>query len=1034
MTMNDRSAARPICVGVKRALESAGVTLLALTTFMASSASAQEAADAQQATAPQDAAPATGGGSETLEAITVTGSRIARADGYEAPTPVSVLGAEELNKMATVTIADSVNRLPAFTNSQTPRNRSSNISSGTAGTNILNLRGLGANRTLVLQDGKRLVGSTIATGTLSGAVDVNMIPSGLVQRVDVVTGGASAVYGSDALAGVVNFVLDKEFTGIKGNVDYGATTAGDGENYKVTLTAGTKLADDRLHLLFSGEYADDQGIIGNDRSWADDSFQLMSNPLATQAGQPSLLTVHNAGVANGTYGGLTLSCQRVTPYVDLVTGQPGNRLAAIPGACGLRGTQFVDGGSAIPFQFGPLVNGPTMQGGDWEASRVDRATTIALPLQRKTLFGRVAFDISDNVTTFLDLQYGQTWSHNQQVVPILNNGGSVYVYANNNVVRPDGTTFTAPNAFLAPELRATMLANNVDAIEIGTFNGDMHYLQGINERELKRGVFGFEGNFELGGKEWNWDASYVHGEQNIVSRTPTNRVNARYAAAINAVRDPVSGNIVCGARDGFLNIRLDANCRPYNPMGLGVNSAQGLDYITDMGWSDITLKQQVIAASMSGEPFENWAGGVSLAFGAEHRKESSEGSVSALDQSSAFFAGNYKATIGEYDVNEAFLETVVPLLKDVPGAEQLDFNGAVRWTDYSESGEVTTWKAGLVWSPIEDARFRFTRSRDIRAPGLGELFNKGSGGTGNNIDLGLPPDAQGRYPQYFMQSQTIGNLNLKPEEADTTGIGVVLTPRFLPGFTMSVDYYKIEVDGTIYVRTTREIIEGCYNSLDQQLCSQIARDAAGFINVVTSYPENIVGETASGIDVDATYRLSIGPGDLTLRAMGTFVDKLETTTATGQKIDGKGINSDDAGIGLGANLSGPRHRFLLSAGYDWDPVSVTLSMRGISSGKYNNGFLECAVGECPTLAQAQALGYNNTINDNHIESAHYFDLGVNYKLEGLGEIYFVVENLTDEDPAKVAGGRGAGFYQGQSNVTLYDRFGTMFHGGVRFQF
>ncbi|MBM0105468.1 TonB-dependent receptor [Steroidobacter sp. S1-65] len=1023
--MHDRSAARsgerPVSAAIKRALGPASVTLLALTSFVATGAMAQETAE-QVAQASPSPAPqsATGGSSsnissDTLEAITVTGSRIARADGYEAPTPVSVLGAEDLNKMATVTIADSVNRLPAFTNSQTPRNRSSNISSGTAGTNILNLRGLGANRTLVLQDGKRMVGSTIATGTLSGAVDVNMIPSGLVQRVDVVTGGASAVYGSDALAGVVNFVLDKEFTGVKGNVDYGATTMGDGENYKVSLTAGTGFADDRGHLLFSGEYSDDKGIIGNNRDWADDSFQLMNNPLASQPGQPTLLTVHNAGVANGTYGGLTLSCRNITPYVDLVTGQPGNRLTAAPGACGLRGTQFVTGGAAIPFQFGDLVNGPTMRGGDWEASRVDRATTIALPLQRKTLFGRASFDITDNVTTFVDLQWGKTWSHNTQVVPILNNGGSVYVYQD--------------NAFLAPEIRDVMVANDIDAIEIGTFNGDMHYLQGINERELKRGVFGFEGNFDLGGREWNWDAAYVHGEQNIVSLTPTNRVNSRYSAAINAVRDPATGNIVCGPRDQFLNIVVDPNCRPYNPMGLGVNSPQALDYITDMGHSDITLKQQVLAASMSGEPFDNWAGPVSLAFGAEHRKESSDGWVSDLDQASAFFAGNYKATIGEYDVTEGFVETVFPLLSDVPGADQLDFNGAVRYTDYSVSGEVTTWKAGLVWSPLEDMRFRFTRSRDIRAPGLGELFNQGSGGTGNNIDLGLPGN-----PTYFMQSQTIGNLNLKPEEADTTGIGVVLTPRFLPGFTMSIDYYKIEVDGTIAVRTTREIIENCYQRGDAQMCSQIHRNAAGFIDVVTSYPENIVGETASGVDVDATYRLPVGPGDLTLRAMGTFVDKLETINTLGQKIDGKGVNSDDAGIGLGAELSGPKYRYLLSAGYDLNPFSVTLTMRGISSGVYNNAFFECAVGSCPSSSELAAMGYTNSINDNHIDAAHYFDLAVNYQLEEFGELYLVIENLTDEDPAKVAGGRGAGFYQGQSNVELYDRFGTMFHGGVRFKF
>ncbi len=191
---------------------------------------------------------------------------------------------------------------------------------------MLNLRGLGGNRTLVLQDGKRMVASALGTGGNASAVDVNSIPSGLVQRVEVVTGGASAVYGSDALAGVVNFILDKDFTGLKGNVDGGITEAGDGENYKLTLTAGTKLADDRVHLLFSGEYADDEGIIGNDRSWADDSFQLMNNPaynLATNPTVPKLLTVHNAGVANGTYGGLILSCQRTSPAAH---DQPGRGL------------------------------------------------------------------------------------------------------------------------------------------------------------------------------------------------------------------------------------------------------------------------------------------------------------------------------------------------------------------------------------------------------------------------------------------------------------------------------------------------------------------------------------------------------------------------------------------------------------------------------------------------------------------------------------------------------------------------------------
>lgn len=1018
MTMNDRSVARPVCVGVKRALGSAGVTLLALTTFMATSATAQEAAQGPQATAPQDAAaPAGGGGVETLEAITVTGSRIARVDGYEAPTPVSVLGAEDLNKMATTTIADSVNRLPAFANSQTPRNRSSNISSGTAGVNVLNLRGLGGNRTLVLQDGKRMVGSSLGTGGNASAVDVNSIPSGLVQRVEVVTGGASAVYGSDALAGVVNFILDKDFTGVKGNVDYGMTEAGDGENYKVSITAGTPWADSRGHLLFSAEYADDKGIIGNDRAWADDSFQMMNNPAWVGAGgdktQPELITVHQAGVANGTRGGLLLNCQALngagTGYANLV------------GGCPLRGTQFVQGGQAIPFQFGDILNGPTMSGGDWEASRVDRSTTIALPLSRRSLFGRASFDITDTTTTFVELQYSKTHSHNKQVVPNLNNGG-LFIYSG--------------NPFIPASVQAAMDAAGADRIELGTFNGDMQMLQGINDRELKRGVLGFEGNFDMFGKEWNWDASYAHSEQGVESWTPGNRINANYNAAINAMVDPGgTGQIVCGPRDPVtFAVTVDPNCRPYNPMGLGVNSPQVIDYISGMGHSDLTLKQKVVAAGVSGEPIENWAGPVSIAFGAEYREESVGGEASPLDEVNAFFAGNYHATEGKYNVKESFLETVVPLLSDVPGAEALDFNGAVRWTDYSTSGEVTTWKAGATWTPIQDVRFRYTKSRDIRAPGLGELFNKGASGTGNNQDRGITnPD--GSNPTYFMLSRTNGNPELDPEKADTTGIGVVLSPRFIPGFTMSVDYYKIEVEDAITTLNSRQIIDACYLASNQASCGLITRNpVTGLIDVITSQPQNIVGQTASGVDVDMSYDLPLPVGDLRLRAVASFVDKLETITALGVKVDGKGINSDEGGIGLDSSaLNAPDYRYLVSAGYALDPVEVTLSMRGISSGVYNNFFVECDPGTCPTPAQLPSSDWH-TINDNSIASAQYFDLALNYKLESLGELYFVVENLLDEDPAKVAGGRGAGFYQGQSNVSIYDRFGRMFHAGMRFQF
>lgn len=970
---NDKTAARgqkqsSTAAAVHRALGSASVTLLTVTALLgAGAANAQE----QQA----------GASGDVLQEVMVTGTRIARADGYEAPTPVSVLGAEQLNAMGTTTIADSVNRLPAFAGSVSPRSISSNVGTGTAGVNALNLRGLGANRTLVLLDGKRIVGSSLGTGGNASAVDVNSMPSGLVDRVEVVTGGASAVYGSDALAGVVNFVLDKNYTGVKGSVEGGVTEAGDGENYKLGLTAGMPFADGRGHLLFSGEYTDDKGVIGNNRDWADNSYQLMNNPNYEDGnGQPELLTVTNAGVANGTMGGLILSTR-------------------------LRGTEFVEGGLPVNFNFGELVSGPIMSGGDWERSRIDRTTTLALPLTRRNAFGRASFDITDNATVFAELQYSKTKSHNRQVVPNLNNGG---------VIIKSGNPFIPASVQAAMDATVDADGNAIDPItqfEMGTFNGDMPYLQGINERELKRYVGGIEGEFDLAGNPWSWDAYYSHSDQGITSFTPGDRLNANYKAAIDAVVDTDTGRIVCA--------NGDPECVPYNPMGLGVNSQAAIDYVTGMGHSETTLKQDVVAASMSGEPFSTWAGPVSVAFGAEHRRESVEGWASELDEANAFFAGNYHATQGKYNVTEGFLETVVPLLADKPFAQMLDFNGAVRWTDYSTSGEVVTWKAGATWTPIDDIRFRVTRSRDIRAPNLGELFNSGQSGTGNNTD---PFTGE----SYFMVSRTSGNINLKPEEADTTGVGVVLAPRFLPGFTMSVDYYNIEIEGAIATVSTRNILNQCFEG-NQLFCSVIARGPDGRVSLISVQPQNILGQEASGIDVDASYDIPLPVGDLRLRALASFVDKLETQDIVVGNVDGRGINAADGGIGLGTALSSPKARYLTSATYDLDPVSVTLTMRGVSSGVYNNSFIVCQT-DCPT-----STADNPTINNNHIDAVEYFDLSFNYKV-GLGDIYFVVENMLNEDPPLIAGGRSAGFYQGQSSSENYDRFGRTFRTGVRFSF
>lgn len=983
MTIDSNSILRrqdgSVAAAVRRTLGIAGTTLLALTSLAAGTASAQEAETQESGV--------------VLDVVTVTGTRIVR-DGYEAPTPVSVLGSEQLTQMATTNLADSVNRLPSLSGGRSSHNYSGNISSGTAGINTLNLRGLGANRTLVLLDGKRMVPATLGTGdSATGAPDVNAIPTALVQRVEIVTGGASAVYGSDALAGVVNFILDKEFTGVKGSAQYGETTYGDNASQLYSIAMGTPFADSRGHVLVSAEWAGSDEIRGNDRPWNDAGYQLMNNPAYTPTnGQPQLIKRFNTGMSQATQGGLITGC-----YIGAATAPTQN--------CALRGTDFVEGGVPLPFNFGPIISNPYMSGGDWERSRNDNLQSLTMAMERSTAFGRASFDVTDNTTVFAELG----WSKTRAI--------------NHHALRSFDFNLQIPvtNAFLPDDMRQYMINNNISRLAFGTTNADLPALQGDNTRTFKRYALGAEGNFEVAGDEWSWDAYAQRSTTEALQTAPGNRINPNYTKAINSVRD-ASGRIVCAVNADANPANDDRACVPYNPFGVGVNSQAVIDYITETGWADQELTQDVVALSASGQPFSSWAGPISLAFGAEHRREEVKGVASALDEAlpSVFFAGNYHASKGKYNVTEGFVETVVPLLNDVPAAQSLDFNGAVRWTDYSTSGDVVTWKLGTTWQPIDDIRVRLTRSRDIRAPSLGDLFNAGQSGGSNFTD---PRDQS----QYLVTSVTVGNPGLKPEEADTTGIGVVFSPRFIPGFTMSIDYYNIEIDGAIASLGAQENANRCERGITD-LCRFVIRGPDGRITTVYNQPQNILGQEASGYDVEMSYLLPIGPGDLQLRALGTYFDTLKTKDS-GSTVEGSGLNAGGAGIGLGNALQSPKYRYLVSAGYNLDPVTATLTMRGISSGKYNNAFITCTSG-CPTSTLA-----NPTIDGNRIDGVKYFDLSVNGKLLDTGaELFFVIENLLNEEPALVAGTRGGGYYNGQDNGDYYDRLGRYYRAGVRFQF
>ena len=931
------------------------------------------AAQAQQAQpAPMQPAAELADGTE---AIVVTGSRIAR-DGYDAPTPVSVIGAKELKAESPANIADFVNTLPSVRGSSTAANSSGSLSNGIAGIASINLRALGAARTLVLFDGQRSVASS--TG---GIVDVNTFPQALIKQVDVVTGGASSAYGSDAVSGVINFILDKEFKGLKAEYEYGVTTYGDAGNHKASLTWGTGFADGRGHLLLSAEYFDQTGVDTIDRDWNNAGFFQIDNPaFTTTNGLPARLVQAGIGPGQFTPGGL------------ISTGV-------------LKGTYFgqITNGQASINQltFGPS-NGQWMVGGDYLITRVGHLSSNSLvPNENRTsAFGRLSYELSPAFKLFGQMSYSRY------------EGQSFYQQTPST-----GVVIRADNAFVPTAFKATLAANNLTSFTIGTSNAGIPAAGSDNIREVSRYVIGADGDFEMLGKDWNWSGYYQAGITKAKEKLTNTWNTARMALAQDAVLAP-AGN-AAGVAAGTIVCRStlttpDNGCVPINRIGVGGVTQGALDYIFT-GMQPLraqTLKQDVGEVNLStNELLSNWAGPVSFAAGAGWRRESVTGSV-ASTFNTGWLYGNYLVTNGSYTVKEVYGETVFPIFKG------MDFNGAVRLTDYSTSGSVTTWKAGLTWQAIDAIKLRGTVSRDIRAPNLGELFAPGTART-NTVNVPLPGGAQ-RTDQFT--EKTTGNPLLDPEVAKTYGAGVVFTPGFLPGFAASVDYYDIKLTGAIGTVTAQTTTTLCYEQAKQDFCNNITTDAGGRITGITLIPFNFSAQTLRGVDIEASYRTVLGPGNLSLRALATHYISNKTDNGIDFPFEGAGVNA-------GGNAT-PDWNYRLTANYDMEKFGFNLTGRGLSAGVYDNSFVECT-SACPVSTVK-----NRTINSNRISGAFYLDASVTYRFElksAKMEAFLFVRNLLNTDPVLVGNGptgNNTPAYP-QTNRNLYDVLGRVFRVGIR---
>lgn len=913
-----------------------------------------------------------------LEAVVVTGTQVAR-EGFESPTPLIVLSVDEIERDAPTDVANFINKIPGFANSQLARNSSTSLSDANGGVSNLNLRSLGAERTLVLLDGMRIVPSSISGfNNQGGAVDVNLLPDQLISHIDVVAGGASAAYGSDALAGVVNFVLDKTFTGLKGTIEGGATGYGDDYQYLANLIWGAPLYGGRGHILVSGSFTHINGIMhGNSRSWLRQGYDQIPNPNYTATnGQPFYTIAKHVGSGLFTPGGL----------VD--TGP-------------LRGVDFGEGGSVRTFNYGTLTRGgANMIGGDWQEtvgaltdSSESDMSSLDDRVSRQNIFAHASFDLSDRLQVFAQILYASTESFGF----CCSSSESATIYSG--------------NPFIPAPVQAEMTALGLSSLHLNVWNSALGAVAGDDTHSLGQFVVGFKGTFDALGTGWSWDANMNRS----VSWTSVTSVNdpiaANFQKAIDVVLNPATGTPICAST------LLDPGdgCIPYNPMGTGVNGADALAYaVGGSGHLSQTLGQNDFSVTLRGEPLMFPAGPVSVATGFEYRRLAVSGSATAVDQANGFFVGNFHPTTGSYEVAEGFVETVVPLARDAFWAKALDLDLAVRETGYSTSGNVMTWKFGASYdTPLDGVQIHATQSRDIRAPNLGEIFSGGQSGESNIID---PFHGNATTPNIL--SIKIGNTALRPETADTTGAGVTYQPSWFPGFRAAVNYFKTDIKDEIATLAAQDAVNVCYLG-NATYCNRIQRDSNDAIHIVYLQPSNMAYAKTSGFDVDVSYRKSLSDlleswdGAIFLRLLANNTMVLTTVSPTGVVTPGAGDNNANGAPHWTANVS---------LGYETDDYSVVWTGRGFSSGVRSRLFTQCSQA-CPQLTTPYY-----TTDNNHLPGEFYLDLSVNYHLKVPGldkaDIFLTLDNLANNNPD---------FALLSLSPGIYDTLGRVFRTGLRFK-
>ena len=926
-------------------------------------------------------------GREVTE-VMVTGTRLRIRDGMETPTPVTAVEIEEINTLGPGNLVEAMNQMPQFLNNSSPANVGS--ISGPLGSSVLNLRGVGSNRTLVLLDGRR-----VASSNRLGVTDIAMFPEAVIRGMEVVTGGASAAYGSDAVSGVVNYLLDTSFTGFKGSLQGGITERSDNENVEASLAAGWRVGE-RGHIIASAEYFRAHKVeTYEDRDW----YQNWGTVDVNGPGRPTVVA-SNVRARTYTAGGL----------IRL----PGSQLDMI---------HFLHGGIPARFEDGTLVGATRQVGGT--------------PFYVHPTRGEIASKHEDQTgqgSLFPDTERGSAFFHATYDFDGNWEGYLQYLYGSNEIdfvgtgAHQETTAWRATiyrdNAFLPQSIAEIMDAEGRTEFPLYRYASsmDLSRNRGAQLNQLNSYTTGIRGSIN----DIRINAYYQYGTSSS-QFTATNypRLDRLYRA-MDAVVDPATGNIVCRSTLSF----PDDGCVPANPFGPGTMSQEAIDYILEgQMYRRSILKQHFAEISADTTIFENWGpGAISVAAGVSYRDDSfrqrpgpaelveidvlpaeTQGyrglPATFVGESILQFAGiDDQEMSGRFDVYEVFAETLVPLLRDRPFMQAVDFSAAIRHAEYSGSGGVLAWKAGLDWRLNDQLRLRVTRSRDTRAATLSERFDRSTAGT-----TAYDPVIGDTYSF----SQIIGgNPTVEPELGDTWTIGAVIQPSFLPNFAFSADWYDIQISDYITQLGAQRIIDDCFAGA-ADLCQRITRGDNGDITWVENVFLNVAEARVTGVDMEASYRRPItlfggGPENLSVRLFASYLKENSFT------IPGVPTRNDAGSTNL------PK----------WTGTAIVTYTNGPFTGSFTGRYIDSRVQFTdPTPAQQ--------MDDNSVSSVFYANLRLSYRFEQLGsadyDVFLNVQNLFDRDPPVVASWSDF-FGASATTPALHDTLGRRYLLGVSVAF